>query len=116
MLVAALDVEELSGCAARKLVEGFAELERLAAAGKLLAAGRVVASGVGPGDDSFRDVDAWLASVSGTTIGAARGVTKVAARVVEQAVVQDAVRSGSLSTVQAELVTTAVAADPEAGA
>jgi len=71
---------------------------------------------VGPGDDSFRDVDAWLASVSGTTIGAARGVAKVAARVLEQAVVQDALRSGSLSTAQAELVTTATAADPDAGA
>ncbi|MGZ4677342.1 MAG: hypothetical protein ACXVJ7_17215 [Acidimicrobiia bacterium] len=47
-LVATLDLEDLSGCGARELVRGFAELERVAAAGKLLAAGRLVASGVGP--------------------------------------------------------------------
>ena len=69
------------------LTAGFAELERLAAAGKLLAAGRLVASGAGPGDDSFRDVDAWLASVSGTTVGAARAATKAGKRVLEQPVV-----------------------------
>src|SRR5689334_24030767 len=93
------------------MAAGFAELERLAAAGKLLATGRLVASGAGPGDDSFRDVDAWLASVSGTTVGAARATTRAAARTVEQPDVALAVRSGRLSGPQAEMVTTAVAAD-----
>src|SRR4051812_19475522 len=105
--VATLDVDAVSGSAARELVAGFAELERLAAAGKLLATGRLVASGAGPGDDSFRDGAAWLASVSGTTVGAARATTRAAARAVEQPVVAAAVRSGALSGVQAELVTTA---------
>ena len=113
-LVAGLDVGGLSGARARELAAGFAELERLAAAGKLLAAGRLVASGAGPGDDSFRDVDAWLASVSGTTVGAARAATKAGRRVLEQPVVASAVRAGRLSGVQAELVTTAVAADGRA--
>ncbi|MGZ6996868.1 MAG: HNH endonuclease signature motif containing protein [Acidimicrobiia bacterium] len=112
--VAALDVEDLSGAAARDLVGQFAELERLAGAGKLLAAGRLVASGVGPGDDSFRDVDAWLASISGTTIGAARAMTATAARLARQDGVADAVRAGELSLAQADLVSTAVAADPGA--
>ena len=106
----------MSGGQARELAAGFAELERLAAAGKLLATGRLVASGAGPGDDSFRDVDAWLASVSGTTVGAARATTKAAARAIEQPVVASAVRAGRLSGAQAELVTTAVAADPGAAA
>jgi hypothetical protein len=110
-LVASLDVDGLSGAAARSLVQGFAELERLAAAGKLLATGRLVASGAGPGDDAFRDVDAWLASVSGTTVGAARATTKAATRTLDQPVVAAAVRAGQLSGVQAELVTTATAAD-----
>jgi hypothetical protein len=113
-LLAGLDVDRLSGGQARDLAAGFAELERLAGAGKLLATGRLVASGAGPGDDSFRDVDAWLASVSGTTVGVARATTKAAARAVEQPVVASAVRSGRLSGAQAELVTTAVAADPGA--
>ena len=71
VLLAGLDVDGMSGAQARDLAAGFAELERLAAAGKLLATGRLVASGAGPGDDSFRDVDAWLASVSGTVPDAA---------------------------------------------
>ena len=87
-LVAGLDVDALSGGQARELAAGFAEFERLAAAGKLLATGRLVASGAGPGDDSFRDVDAWLASVSGTTVGAARATTKAAARALEQPAVR----------------------------
>ena len=113
-LVAGLDVEAMSGAQARDLAAGFAELERLAAAGKLLATGRLVASGAGPGDDSFRDVDAWLASVSGTTVGAARATTKAATRALEQPVVEVAVRAGRLSAAQAELVTSAAAADADA--
>ena len=80
VLVANLDVDVLAGAAGSRARDGFAELERLAAAGKVLATGRLVASGSGPGDDSFRDVDAWLASVSGTTLGAARATTKAATR------------------------------------
>src|SRR5690348_16253776 len=113
-LVAGLDVDGLSGAQARELAAGFAELERLAAAGKLLATGRLVASGAGPGDDSFRDVDAWLASVSGTTVGAARATTKAATRALEQPVVEAAVRAGRLSTAQAELIAGAAAADADA--
>jgi hypothetical protein len=116
VLVAGLDVGDLSGAQARELAAGFAELERLAAAGKVLATGPPVASGSGPGDDAFRDVDAWLASVSGTTVGAARATTKAAARVLEQPAVESAVRAGRLSGAQAELVTTAVAADGGAAA
>ena len=51
--VAALETEGMTGTTARELVSGFAELERLAAAGKLLATACLVASGAGPGDDSF---------------------------------------------------------------
>jgi hypothetical protein len=113
-LVAGLDVDGISGAQARDLAAGFAELERLAVAGKLLATGRLVASGAGPGDDSFRDVDAWLASVSGTTVGAARATTKAAARALEQPAVEAAIRTGQLSAAQAELVTTAASADAAA--
>src|SRR5690242_1787626 len=110
-LVAGLDVDGLSGAQARELAAGFAELERLAAAGKLLATGRLVVSGAGPGDDSYRDVDAWLASISGTTVGAARATTRAGQRVLQQPVVASALREGRLSGVQAEMLTTAVAAD-----
>ena len=112
--VAALETDGMPGTTARELAAAFAELERIAAAGKLLATGRLVASGAGPGDDSFRDVDAWLASVSGTTVGAARATTKAAARALEQPAVESAVRAGRLSATQAELVTTAAAADAAA--
>ncbi len=115
-LVAGLDVHGLSGPAAREMVEGFAELERLGAAGKLLATGQLVASGAGPGDDSFRDVESWLASVAGTTVGAARAATKAATRVLAQPVVESAIRTGALSETQAELVAHAAAADEDAAA
>ena len=50
-LLAALDVEAMSGGAARELVEDFAELERLAAAGKLLEnLGRMCTYHDGPED------------------------------------------------------------------
>jgi len=113
-LVASLRTDGMAGDAARQYVAAFAELERLGAAGKLLATGRLVASGAGPGDDSFRDVDAWLASVSGTTIGAARSVTATASRLNRQDGVTDAVRAGALSPAQADLVSAAVQADPHA--
>ena len=112
--VAALETEGMPGATVRELVAAFAELERLAAAGKLLATARLVASGAGPGDDSFRDVDAWLASMSGTTVGAARAVTATASRLNRQTGVADAVRAGALSPAQAELVTAAVEAEPQA--
>ena len=115
-LVAGLDVDGLSGPDARELVAGFAELERLAVSGKLLATGRMVATGAGPGDDSFRDTDAWLASVSGTTIGAARATARAAGRVLEHAALEDAIRDGALSGAQAELVASAAATDPYATA
>ncbi len=113
-LLASLDVESMSGAEARGLVTEFAELERLAASGKLLATGRLVATGAGPGDDSFRDVEAWLASVSGTTVGAARAASVTASRILTQPAVESAVRAGALSAVQADLVTSATVVDAAA--
>ncbi len=107
-----LDVDAMSGAQARTAVEAFAALEKLAVAGKTLAAGRLAETGAWVGDGSFRDVDAFMASLSGSSVGAARAALGTARRVKQQPAVAAALRAGELSAAQAEAVSAAVAADP----
>ena len=74
-LVGSFDADLLSGVEARCAVEDFVALEKYAAAGRLLAVGRLDETGAWYGDGTFRDLAAWLASISGTTVGAARGAS-----------------------------------------
>ena len=71
VLVGGFDPHRLSGSEARTAVEEFVALEKYAAAGRLLAVGRLDETGAWFGDGTFRDLAAWLASISGTTVGAA---------------------------------------------
>jgi hypothetical protein len=111
-LTSTFDPSLLDGTAARDTVRSLAEIERVAGAAKVLATARLVETGAGPGDDSFRDVDAWLASLSGTSVAAARTVVSTAKRAREQSAMADALRNGSLSVTQAAVVGDAVHADP----
>lgn len=113
-LTGRFDPSAWDGASARAAVRCLAEIERVAGAAKLLATSRLVETGAGPGDDSFRDVDAWLASLSGTSVAAARGVVETARRVQRLPETADALRSGALSPTQASAVTNAVQADPNA--
>jgi hypothetical protein len=114
MLTSRFDPAALDGSGARDAVRCLAEIERVAGAAKVLATARLVETGAGPGDDSFRDVDAWLASLSGTSVAAARGVVDTARRVQRLPETADALRAGTLSPTQAAALSTAAQADPHA--
>jgi hypothetical protein len=110
--VAGFDPAALDGEQARDLAEQFAELERLAGAGRTLAAGRVAETAAWGAQ--YRDAGAWLASVAGTTVGKARGTLVTAERVARLPATEAALRSGRLSDAQVELVASAASADPNA--
>ena len=113
-LVAHLDTASLSGCEARTAVTAFVELERLAAAGRTLAIARMTETNTGPGNDSYRDVESWLAAIAGTSVGAAKGAVGTAQRVRKLPATADALRNGKLSPTQADAVSAAAKADPTA--
>lgn len=113
-LVGRFDPDRLSGLDARAAVEAFVELEKLAAAGKLLAVGRLDQTGAWVGDGSFRDIEAWLASISGTTVGSARSTSETARRLRALPASSDVLRSGGLSPTQADAISAAAKADPNA--
>jgi hypothetical protein len=110
-IVRTLDRAALSTAAAIALVDWFAELERLAVAGKTIAAGRAVegepwrATGERSGAD-------WLARRTATTVGEARDTLTTAANLPDAPLTDDAFRGGELSLKQADAITSAVAADP----
>ncbi len=114
VLVGRFDADRFSGPDARAAVEGFVELEKLAAAGKVLAVGRLDQTGAWVGDGSFRDIEAWLASISGTTVGAARGTSATARRLRALPASSDVLRSGALSPTQVDAISAAANADPNA--
>lgn len=102
---ASVPVEQLDAVAA-----GFARVERLGAAGKVLVAGRL--GEVARAGTLHRDGAALLASVSGTSVGAARRVIETAGRLGALPLVAAALRSGALSAEQAQVVAEAAAASP----
>jgi hypothetical protein len=112
-VVAGFDPSLVDPDTAKTLVECFAEIERLAAAGKMLAAGRVAGTKVWA-DGGHRSTAEWLAATAGTTVGSAIEVLATAERLEVLPAVADAVRSGGLSEIQAREVTAAAAADPGA--
>ena len=114
VLVGGFDPDALSGSEARTAVEEFVALEKYAAAGRLLAVGRLDETGAWFGDGTFRDLAAWRASISGTTVGAARGGADTARRLRDLPASTDALRAGALSPTQADAITGAAKADPAA--
>ena len=115
-LVDELEPDRFDGAGARRLVELFGELERLAGGGKALATRQVVATGSWKGAGAHRDAAAWLASVSGATVGAARATLETSARLAELPATEAALRSGALSNVQVEAIAGAASLDPDAEA
>ena len=113
-LVGSFDPDVLSGAEACAAVEDFVALEKYAAAGRLLAVGRLDETGAWFGDGTFRDLAAWLASISGTTVGAARGASDTARRLRDLPASTGALRAGTLSPTQADAISGAAAADPGA--
>jgi Domain of unknown function (DUF222) len=109
-----LDPSRVDGAQARRLVEDFAGIERLAAAGKAIAVRRVEEARAWAKDGGHRDVASWLAATTGTTVGQARATVETAARLEELPETEAALRAGELSALQANEVTAAAAVDPAA--
>ena len=114
-LVRDVDAGALSPAEAVELVDWFAEVERLAAAGKTVAAGAVADSEAWrpAGDRSPAD---WLAKRTGSTVSDARSVLGTAANLASASgsATDGAFRNGELSLKQAEAVASAARADPAA--
>ncbi|MBA2272370.1 MAG: DUF222 domain-containing protein, partial [Actinobacteria bacterium] len=110
-VVTTLEPGTLEGAFATELVEEFAAIERLAAAGKALCAQRVAKSGAWRrhGD---RSPARWMARTTGTSVGHALGVLETAESIGELPATETALRSGELSQVQAQEIVSAAAVSP----
>ena len=103
----------VDGHDARTLVELFAKVERLGAAGKALAARRVSETGTFR-QSGHKTAGQYLAEVSGTTVGAAEAAIRSAERLDELPVANESFRNGELSEVQAKEISYAASKDPSA--
>ena len=110
--VRALDPDALSDAEALAALDWFATVERLAAAGKALVAGRAVRTEARVRSGERSD-ETWLAKRIDATIGEARALLGVAARLAAAPATNTAFRNGELSVAKADAVTSAVVADPE---
>ncbi|MEA3055382.1 MAG: hypothetical protein QOD30_814 [Actinomycetota bacterium] len=110
-IVRDLDPALVSTEDAVELVDWFAEVERLGAAGKTLLAGRAGESDAWrrAGDRSPAD---WLAKRTGTSVGTARSTLETAAKLDDAPATDVALRAGELSPAQAEAIAPAAAVDP----
>jgi len=107
-----LDVGELGGDETMELCARFAELERLAAAGRMVTAERVAATEVWRRGGSRTAAD-WVARHTGSDPQRARDALDTAGRFAECSVVAREIRAGRLSEGQAQVIVDAVAARPE---
>ena len=110
--VGELDVGQLSGDEAMEWCARFAELERLAAAGRLMSAKRVAATEVWRRGGSRTAAD-WVARSTGSDVGRARAGLETAGRLGVCPVVAAEIRAGRLSEEQAHVIVDAVAVRPD---
>jgi len=111
--VTGLDPETLSGADAARLLAAFAEIERLASAGKLLSARRVESSNVWR-RSGHRSAAAHVAEATGTGIGPAINALETARHLGSLPATDHAVRQGKLSEAQAKEIAGAAILRPEA--
>ncbi len=111
--VAELDPERLNGPDAALLLEAFAEVERLASAGKLLSARRVESSNVWR-RSGHRSAAAHVAEATGTGIGPALTALETARHLGSLPATDEAVRQGRLSETQVKEIAGAAILQPEA--
>src|SRR5439155_17489821 len=95
---------------AARLVDRFAEAERIAAAGRALAARRVDETNQWR-LEGHRSA-AWVAAKTGTSVGTAAGAIETAKRLDELPATREAFVAGRLSEAQAREVVSAAAARP----
>jgi hypothetical protein len=114
-MVQRLDPRALSCADAVVLVEFFAEVERLAVAGKTIAAGRA-AEGDAWRQAGDRSPAEWLARRTGGTVSDARAGLETASKLDAAPGTDAAFRNGELSQKQADALAPAAAADPSSEA
>jgi len=110
--VADLDPETLSGADAARVLDAFAEIERLASAGTLLAARRVESSNVWR-RSGHRSAAAHVAEVTGTGIGPAISTLETARHLGSLPATDEAVRQGRLSGSQVKEIAGAAILQPD---
>jgi hypothetical protein len=111
--LADFDPERMSGADAARMLAGFAEIEKLAAGGKLLAARRVESSNVWR-RQGHRSAAAHVAEATGSGLGPAINALKAARRLGSLPATDDAMRNGRLSETQVGEIAGAAIVQPEA--
>jgi hypothetical protein len=111
--VGSLDVDPMTPDGASRLVGIFAELERLAIAGRTFAGRRVERSRVWQ-EEGFGSPARWMAAKAQTSIAEAISTIETGRRIEELPATREALLAGALSHVQAAEITAAASADPAA--
>lgn len=112
-VVGSIDTNTLLPSDAAKFVDLFAELERLATAGRTIA-GRSVEKSRLWLQQGYRTPAQWMASHAQTTVGAAITTIETGRKLDDLPATREAFQAGTLSGFQAAEITDAAAADPEA--
>lgn len=111
-LVTHLDPSGLDAASAVEIVDGFDQIERLAATGKAIAATQVEATQAWRRSGQ-RDTVGFVAARSGTKRGPVREAMGVASRLSELPLLSQAVRSGTVSLAQAADIAAAAVEHPD---
>jgi hypothetical protein len=107
------DRERLNGADAARMLAGFAEIEKLAAGGKLLSARRVESSNVWR-REGHRSAAAHVAQATGSGLGPAINALKAARNLGSLPATDDAMRNGRLSETQVKEIAGAATIQPDA--
>ena len=111
--IAGFDPELVSGTDAARVLESFAEIEKLAAGGKLLAARRVESSNIWR-RTGHRSAAAHVAEAAGTGLGPAITTLETARHLGSLPATDEAMRLGLLSESQVKEIAGAAAVRPDA--
>ncbi len=109
--LAAADPDRVTTAQAAELLELFAEIERLGAAGKVLYTKRAAESTVWR-DQGHRSAASWMAEKTKTGMGDAIATLETAAALQSLPATSDALRRGDLSAPQVKVIAAAAAAHP----
>src|SRR2546429_9370170 len=99
-VMAETEVDGLDALSAARIVEECAEAERLLAAFRVLSAATLEDKALWR-REGFRSVGTWMASKTGTAVGAAIGSLEMAAQLADLPLVAEAFLAGRLSDAQA---------------
>jgi hypothetical protein len=112
-IVASLDPAVMTGVQAAAMVRDFAELERVAAAGRLLLAHRVEETRAWD-RGGHRSAVEWMAAQTGGTLGSAKDALETSRNLADQPSLDEALRDGALSPEKAAAVSDAAKKAPGA--